>query len=223
MIRVNLLPQEYRKAEATPLKQFFATVGAAVLVAGAVVAWLYVRFAVLQPKQAELANITDEIKAQEDKVKLSKDLAASLSDYMAQYEKIDKVAENRLVLSRKVDEFWEAVVNPNPPGRYEVWLKGLTISLSPGGAKSGGTVQFAGISAGSQVAKLSDFHESMTGSEFYRDCQEITYPWGTKIDLPKDREPNEGWDFNFTITLKPLKDLYDLRQKVALEAAGGKK
>ena len=51
MIRVNLLPVEYRKAEATPLKQFFATVGAAVVVALAVVGWLYVRFGMLQPTQ----------------------------------------------------------------------------------------------------------------------------------------------------------------------------
>ncbi len=223
MIRVNLLPQEYRKAEATPLKQFFATVGAAVIVALAVVGFLFVRLKVLGTVQQELALLKDEVKAQEATVKLSKDLDTWLRDYMDQYEKIDKVAESRLVLSRKADEFWEMVVNPPPPAKFEVWLKGLNFTLSPGGAKSGGTTQFAGISAGSQVARLSDFHESIKASDFFKEYGEITYPYGNRMDLGKTREPNEGWDFNFTLTLKPLKELYDARTKAALESAGGKK
>lgn len=216
MIRVNLLPQEYRKAEATPLKQFFATVGAAVIVTLSVVFFGYVHFVNLPKKESELNTLNEEIKTQEAPVKQSKDLDAMLQDFMNQCNTIDKVAENRLVLSRKLDEFWEVICNP-PPGRYDVWLKTLSFNLGQKGPKSGGVVQFSGLSAGAPVAKISDFHEAVKQSEFFKDCVEITYPWGQKSQLTKDREPTEGWDFNFTVNLKPMKDLYADRAKAAQE------
>ena len=222
MIRVNLLPQQYRKAEATPMKQFFATVGAAVIVTLAVVGYLYVDLKLLASKQQELAILKDDIKAQEVQVKVSRDMDAWLKDYIDQYEKIDKVTENRQVLSRKMDEFWELVVNPNPPDKYMVWLKGLNVALKPGDAKTGGTTSFAGVSAGPQMYKLFDFHEAIKTSEFYRDYMDITYPYGNRVSLTQTREPGEGWDFSFNANMKSLKDLSEARIKAMVES-GGKK
>jgi Tfp pilus assembly protein PilN len=218
MIRVNLLPAEYRKAEATPLKQFFATVGAAIVVALAVVGWLYVRFGMLHPTQKNLETITDEVKAQEGQVKFSKDLAAWLGEYKSQYERIDKVAENRVLWSRKLDEFWDIVVSPKTPGKYQVWLKSLTCRLNPS-AKSGGDIQFSGVSAGPQMFRMSDFNEEIKTSDFFREFSDITFPYGTKSGLEgDDREPKEGWTFTFSVTLRTMKELNEMRAKASKEA-----
>lgn len=217
MIRVNLLPQEFRKAEATPLKQFFATIGAVVIVAFAVVGMLYVKLWVLKPAKDKLETLKDEIRTQEGPVKLSKNIEAWLGEYKTQYKKIDEVADSRVVASRKLDEIWEVVVNPKVPGRYEVWLKNLAWKTNPGGQKSGGDINFSGVSAGSQIARLSDFHEDLKTSDFFKEFDEITYPYGTREDLGGQREPKEGWSFTFNLNLRPLKELSEARAKAALE------
>ncbi|MHC4820994.1 MAG: hypothetical protein ACYTDX_04655 [Planctomycetota bacterium] len=223
MIRVNLLPQEYRKAEATPLKQFFATMGAAVLAALAVVAWFYVHFTLLGPELETKRILEEQILTQEPKVARSKALAAKLSEYQSRYKKIDEYAQKRLVLSRKLDELWETLVNPIPASKYTVWIEGLTFSLRGGGkgkSKSGGSVGFGGTSAGAKMAKLVDFHQSIEESEFYRDFRYITPAYGGSLSELQgdDREPREGRIFRFDLKFKDLKTLYedrDEREKAA--------
>jgi Tfp pilus assembly protein PilN len=196
--------------------------GAVVLVALAVVALAFIHLGKLQPKEQDLKNIQDEVTTQAAKVKESKDLAEWLQEYKTQYEKIDKVAMTRVLWSRKIDEIWEVVVNPNPANKYDVWLKGLAGRVVDT-AKSGGEVQFSGASAGAQVYRLSDFHESVTTSDFFKDFQSITYPAGTREPLPgADREPKEGWTFQLTLQLRNLKLLNDARTKAATDAAGKK-
>ncbi len=222
MIRVNLLPKEYRKAESTPLKQFFATMGAVVVVALAVVAWAFIHLGKLGPKEQDLKAIEDDVRTQAAKVKDSKDLAGWLQEYKTQYEKIDKVAMTRVLWSRKIDEIWEVVVNPTPATKYDVWFKSLSGRVADT-AKAGGEVQFSGSSAGPQVYRLSDFHEAVTTSDFFKDFQYISYPAGTRENLPgTDREPKEGWTFQMSLQLRNLKDLNDARTKAAAEAAGKK-
>jgi Tfp pilus assembly protein PilN len=223
MIRVNLLPQEYRRAEATPLKQFFATVGSVVLGALAVVGWLYVHYGVLDPARTELDTIKSTVKTQlEGQVAESKNLATWLQDYKTQYDKIDLVAETRVLWARKLDELWEVVANPTPATKYEVWLKGLSGKVNST-AKSGGDVQFGGTSAGPQFFRLSDFNEAVRLSEFFKDFDTISYPAGSREELPgADRDPKEGWTFQLSLSLRPLKELSERRTKAALEAAGKK-
>jgi hypothetical protein len=73
------------------------------------------------------------------------------------------------------------------------------------------------------VYRLSDFHESVTQSDFYKDFQAISYPSGTRELIgPADREPKEGWKFQFTLQLRNLKELNDTRTKAAGEPAGKK-
>jgi hypothetical protein len=225
MIRVNLLPQEYRKVEATPLKQFFATVGAVVVAALAVVGWLYVHYGELEPTRQELANIENSVKTQMPNVKLSKDLAGWVQEYKSQYGKIDEVAENRVVWSRKTDALWDLVITPPTQNKYEVWLSSLECRLNPT-AKSGGDLKFGGTSAGTQVFRMSDFNEAIKTSEFFKDFTALSYPFGQREPLPgSDREPKEGWKFTgWTATLRPLKELKEARLKAAEGAsAGGKK
>jgi Tfp pilus assembly protein PilN len=222
MIRVNLLPQEYRKAESTPLKQFFATVGAVIVVALAVVFYVLIHFGKLQPKEQELDTMKVAVATQQAQVKESKELASWVQEYKTQYDKIDKVAMTRVLWSRKLDEIWEVVVNPVPVNKYDVWLRGLNGKVVDA-PKTGGEVQFSGASAGSQVFRLSDFHESVTTNDLFKEFQSITYPSGNREALPgTDREPKEGWTFQFTLVLRPLKELNDMRTKATADA-GGKK
>ena len=103
MIRVNLLPQEYRKAESTPLKQFFATVGAVVLVTLAVAGYVIIHWGKLGPKELELSTITTAVETQAVQVKESKELASWLADYKAQYDK--KAGELARMFEENFDKY----------------------------------------------------------------------------------------------------------------------
>ena len=221
MIRVNLLPAEYRKAEATPLKQFFATVGAVVLAAIAGLAWAFVYFTRYTPAVDKRTQLKSEIESQKLGVDYTKKLEGKVNDLKAQYKLIDEVAKGRVVWSRHVDELWEMVVSPRTPGRYEVWLDGLSCATTPSGpaAPVGGTMVFSGTSAGAQVARFSDFHEDLSTSAFFQDFKSITPPFGQRTVLAgKDRDPQEGWTYAFTLSLKSLKAITDARAKAAAEA-----
>lgn len=221
MIKVNLLPLEYRKAEATPLKQFFATVGAVVLAAMAATIWAWVFFAKLEPAREEVKVLENEIAGQKGGLEYTKKLETRVKDLQSQYRKIDEVAKSRVVWSRKIDEIWELVVNPKAANRYEVWLKSLSCKVAPT-KNSGGSLEFAGTSAGSQVYRLADFHEDVATSPFYADFQSMTAPYGLREPLTgEDRDPKEGWTFNFSLALKSLEDISKSR-KTELEEAGKK-
>jgi Tfp pilus assembly protein PilN len=219
MIKVNLLPQEYRKAEATPAKQFLSTIGAVVLALAMLVFWGY-KYTELESRKGALAQKKEQIENQKSSLQLSKDLQDALKDFKARFDKIDEVANNRIVLSRKLDELWEILDKPRLPNRYEVWLTAMSFTVNPGGGGArgkkavGGQVQIGGTSAG-KMHRLADFHDDMSGSEFFKDFGEISPPWGSREELEGDREPKEGWTFRFNMSLKPLKDLYNDRDKAA--------
>lgn len=217
MIRVNLLPPEFRKAEATPVKQFLSTIGAVLIAAASVVGWLVVHEQ-LKAEQTLLTNRTEEVVAQKPKLDTLAALEAQAKDYKGRYDKIEEVAQGRLVLSQKLDEFWEVISSPRA-ARYDVWLRNLVMQVQPGGRTSGGIVRFSAYSAGPQMARFVDFHEDLQQSEFYKDCESIDPPSGAKANLSTDREPNEGWEFSWAVNFKPLKDLY--KDRAAAKEGGG--
>jgi Tfp pilus assembly protein PilN len=224
MIRVNLLPQEYRKAEGTPLKQFFATVGAVVLGVAVAGFWTYLYFGKLGTAKDELRDLEAAVASQKAGLERVKALDARLKELKTQYGKIDEIAKNRVVWSRKLDELWEIVVNPKAANRYEVWLKGISCQTAPPGSKGavGGTVQFAGSSAGAPMYRLVDFHEDLSTSSFFKDFQKITPPYGSREPLPgDDKEPKEGWTFDFQLSLMSLEDIAKAR-KAEVEETGKK-
>jgi Tfp pilus assembly protein PilN len=225
MIKVNLLPQEYRKTEATPAKQFLSTIGAVLLALASLVVWIF-QVQKLDNRQTELNSLEEKIANQKNALDLSKKLGDALKEYKSRYDKIDEVANNRIVLSRKFDELWEILVNPRVPNRYEIWLRSLSCTVAAqGGAGSrakkavGGITQFAGTSAGTRIARYADFHDDLTQSEFFKDYNDITPPYGSREELDGDREPKEGWNFTLSLSLKPLKELYADRDVAAGKAA----
>ena len=223
MIKVNLLPQEYRKAESTPLKQLFSVIAAAVVVTVAALSWAWVHFGTHAATQQALEQVTADVAQQQPRLKQVADLRSWVKEYKDQYERIDQVAKGRLVFSRKLDELWEVVVNAVPAGRYEVWLLGLTCTLQPT-KQSGGSVQFAASSAGPKFTRVADFHEDLLKSEFCADFADVTYPYGQRVPLPgKDREPKEGWTFSLTFNMKPLAAIHEARAKAAPSGTPEKK
>ena len=93
MIRINLLPEEYRKPESTPIGRFITIIVGAVLVTGGLVAYGYVHYSklrgVIEVREATEAEYANK-KAQAD---VSKSLQAEISAYQSRRKAIQEIVK----------------------------------------------------------------------------------------------------------------------------------
>jgi len=201
MIQVNLLPPEHRRASGTPVVRFVAIVAGAVLVVGASCAYAYTHF-------VQLANVR-EVRAMREETAVSKEvqkdrsltLQREIEEYQQRRRAIQTINRNRVLWSRKLDQFFEVVAGRD--AAYAAWLDELeaptllAVNRRPGtlGAPAdGGLVRFSGFLAmetpNEGPAQSSAFYRALTGdpdttrhtSEFFQDFVSISNPTIEIID-----------------------------------------
>ena len=195
MIQVNLLPPEHRRASGTPVVRFVAIVAGAVLVVGASCAYAYTHF-------VQLANVR-EVRAMREETAVSKEvqkdrsltLQREIEEYQQRRRAIQTINRNRVLWSRKLDQFFDVVANREAP--YQAWLDELEVPTqlatnrrqgALGGPADGGQMRFSGFLAMEKPnegpAQNSAFYKALTGdpeltrrpSEFFEDFLSITNP-----------------------------------------------
>ena len=118
MISINLLPAEYRKSEATPIARFLAIVIGAVAITSGLVVYGYVHYSRLRGVQevheATEAEFTNK-KAQAD---VSRSLQVEINAFEARRKAIQAVASDRILQSRKLDEFLNIMWNGGDTAYY---------------------------------------------------------------------------------------------------------
>lgn len=208
MININLLPPEHRRAEATPIARFIAIVAGAVVVTSALVAYGYVHYSKLkgvrevrEATEAEFANK----KAQAD---VSKALQAEINAYEVRRKAIQQIAGDRILQSRKLDEFLDIIHNKAETTSYHIWLK--TLSVKPprqsrrGKPTTGGTFAFAGFSESTEFSRITNLREAIKADPFFQDFQSISQPVFKEHYWDDDLIPNAAGKFSYDLTFKPL-------------------
>jgi len=216
MIKVNLLPVEYRKVERTPILRFVTIVCGVVLSASAIGAFLYVHFGHLVEVVSDRQKLEETYLTKKVEADKSKALAQEAQEYQKRRTTIEGIGENRLLWSRKVDEICDIIHNKGDTKRHLVWLTSMrtlapvrgrkgqkTAGLSPGG------LYIKGFSGGSELHRLSDFHLDIKDSEFFEDFNLIDNPEGELVEFRDERIPKSAWTFDYNILLKP----YNWREK----------
>lgn len=195
MIRVNLLPPEYRAAAGTPVGRFVAIIAGVVAVVGAGCFYAYTHFVQLQ-KVREVRALREEEAANKDRQKeRSLALQREIDEYQQRRRAIQTINRNRVLWSRKLDQFFDIVANREAP--YNAWLEELEIPTQMaanrrpgqlGAPQDGGEFRFAGFLAmqtrNEALAQNSAFYKAMTGdpdgtgraSEFFTDFVSISNP-----------------------------------------------
>jgi cell division protein FtsB len=202
MIKVNLLPPEYRKVERTPLLRFVAIIGGVILSASAIAAFLYVHFGMLVEAQAQLDKSKEVYETKASLAKQSQALEREAKEYKKRRDNIERIGQNRMLWSKKLDEFCDVVHNRGDRQRHLVWL-GTMETLAPGRASSTGGFHIKGWSGGPEMKHMSDFHLDLKDSDFFQDFDQIDNPEGRVIQFDDDRVPDSGWEFDFNMRLKP--------------------
>jgi Tfp pilus assembly protein PilN len=217
VISINLLPAEYRKSEATPIARFLAIVIGAVVVTTGLVVYGWVHYSKLrgvrdvrETTKAEFANK----KAQSD---VSQSLQAEINAYEARRKAIQQVAKNRILHSRKLDEFLSVLYNSGDPTTYNVWLNSFSVRPPALGRKerasNGGAMSFSGFSESREFSRVTNVRDAIKDDVFYKDFQAISRPVFKFIKWDDELEPKEAGKFSFDMTLKPLGWVHTIKKK----------
>ena len=235
MIQVNLLPPEYRPQAGTPVARFAAIVSGVVLVVGASCAYAYTHFVQLAKVKDVEAQREETCRSKETQRDRSLEIQKEIDEYEQRRRAIQTINRNRVLWSRKLDQFFDVVASREAP--YSAWLDELEVPTqlatskrpgSLGGPADGGQMRFSGFLAMEKAnegpAQNSSFYKALTGdpettrraSDFYADFLSITNP---SLDIVDGNHS--------TIKLTPpvvgaLK--YELKLKApALDVAGARK
>lgn len=210
MITINLLPQEYRKRERTPIVVFLPMlVGlVAVLSAGFVAA--YVHFAMLSEAQNRKRTVQAELDQKAPNLRYEQSLIAEENEYKGRVQSISDIAASRIVMTKKLDELWTTISAGDATGDYLVWLQELksvppkaTPDKKNGGPKVGGVLAMKGLTLADRdpLLDFNRFHAALKGSELFKSCTEINNPDGKISAFNDDRTPKKGWTVDLELTM----------------------
>ncbi|MHC4861981.1 MAG: PilN domain-containing protein, partial [Planctomycetota bacterium] len=176
MIKVNLLPAEYRKVERTPIMRFVVILCGVVLSASAIGAFLYVHFGMLVEVVSDREKLEETYLTKKVIADRSRALSREASEYKKRRETIERIGKSRMLWSQKLDELCDIIHNKGDTKRHQVWLNQLR-TLAASGDSPGG-IYFKGFSGGAEIHRLSDFHLDLKNSDFFQDFTSIDNPEG---------------------------------------------
>jgi len=225
MIEVNLLPQEYRRPERTPLPRFIVILVGVALVAG-LGAFLMKKFMDVRyekNRQQELNQRLDLLKQFVDKYNK---LISQKREIEVRMSAIETIWQSRLYWAVKLDQLADLV--PGYVGLRNLRLEEPRSLARTAAGLAGGTLSMSCISASENERRLANFRRILKGEIpplnkvvpedmgkiFYKDFEGEIEDFGYKITETDDYEEKEYIEFRLRMGLKP-------RGQQAAAIAGG--
>ena len=211
MIEVNLLPQEMRRVEHTPLPRFLVIIAGTVLVSIALALGTVINLRKLPDMVGDGIRLDTEIR---DSAKSEHEhdlLLGQIDDVKQRKRAIAEIWRSRIIWSRKLDELADMV--PKIIGLDKLKLE--EARRSGRGTENGGYLNMASICAGADVDRLAMFRRILRGTypakgardqwigrTWFEDFAGISAtPWSRK-DMP-DYEEKEALTFELKLEIKP--------------------
>ncbi len=203
MIRINLLPDQFRRSERTSTKLFAAALGAVILVCSSFGWFGYVYFGVVGELQTERASAEERLAGMRERATYHDNLEKEVKEYEKRSATIHDIARGRLLWTEVLDQLLDVVNNDGNTERHMTWFK--SIAVQKGDEKRGPIVTMPGYVQGSQMKKVADFHDDFASARFTADLETISPPQG-KRELDTKRNPPEAYFFTMKWGFKPPKD-----------------
>jgi len=204
MIRINLLPQEYRRNERTSPKVFAATILGVIMVCSAFGWFGFVYLGELGNMEVEEAAVAEDLANKNKQASYHDALEAEKKEYEKRSNTIQSIAKSRVLWTKVLDDLLDVVNNDGDVDRHLAWFKSLNVR-SGDGKKKGPTITMPGWVQGKDIKKVADFHEDFENNPFYPNVQAKSAPSGV-VDIDSKRIPPESMSFGLTWTFKPPKD-----------------
>ena len=236
MITINLLPQDMRKRERTPLVVLLPILGGliCVLSAGAVAA--YVHFVWLAEVTNQRTRQEQELAQKAPQLAYEKRLLAEEADYKKRVSTIEQIAAGRILMTKTIDELAELTVNGDDDHEegHLIWVQEMKFSPPSASrgrrgratAKSGGTLSIKGYALADEkpLQHLNFYHARWKNSLMFKlNYNELSDPTGAIEIFSDDVEPKKGWTMNLVAQLKDPAEARKLRRELEGKVAEAEK
>lgn len=197
MIRIDLLPDEYRRTERTEPTLFFASLGLLVFFLATLSVAAYFWFAVVGQARSDV-QVAHEILDSKRPMSLYADqLETEKKEYTSRLDHIHDFSNSRVLWTKKIDQLTSLIDSPLQDGRHQVWLQLLKVDMND---TRGRGMLLTGHSATSRLKNLSDFNTDLKTTPFFNEFQSISVPAG-KVVVDDDYEPSAAWEFEASLNL----------------------
>ncbi len=202
MIRIDLLPPEYRKADRTPPGIFLGTIGFVVLFMSAAACTAYFWFSVVGGARSDVASAQDLLESKRPQAQYCDALETEKKEYVARFEHVKNFSDSRILWTKKLDQLASIVDAPAEADRHLVWFDSLSVKMND--ARSRG-LHMKGKSATGQLKKLSDFNSDLKTQPFFKEFVDISVPAG-KVVVDDEFDPPAAWEFEASLQIEGAVD-----------------
>jgi len=202
MIHINLLPEEYRRKQRTPLKLMLAVSGAVALNASVAAWWGWMAFGVAAEVQSEYSVLQTEMDGLSPQVAYHKSLEAESLVYKHREDTLAGITNTRISWTKKVDELIDVVNRGGDGQRHLIWLDDLTVTQE--GDKrtgGGGILKASGHSGSDKFAQVANFLDDVENSPFISDFHPPAPPEGSESIVDEELMPAVVWAFPLQLRL----------------------
>ncbi|MBI5365361.1 MAG: hypothetical protein HZA53_19445 [Planctomycetes bacterium] len=207
MIRINLLPVEYRKKSRTPIKLVLGLVAAVSVNAGLATWWAWSAVGEYAGVESEKTALQLEMDGLTPQVNYYKSLEVEKKQYQSREQTLASITNSRVSWTRKLDELLDVVNRGNDGQRHLVWFDDLQVAQATDTkAKVPGSVRATAHSGSEKYAQIANFLEDLEGSPFISDFQTPAPPEGSQAMVDETLVPSTAWSFPLSVTLKSAEE-----------------
>jgi len=223
MIRINLLPDEYRKRTRMPVKKILAIAGIVAINTGLGAYWGYLTLGVASDVEGQFEVRKTEMDGLTPQVAYHDALAHEIQLFSSREKTLGEITMNRVLWTQKMDELID-VVNVGNDLEHFVWFDDVTAKLEAsarGRTQNFGYMEANGHSGSEQWNKLANFLDDVVDPEltpFIHDFENLNRPQGRKNDGDEDLIPAVNWAFPLKLSLRSPEE----RMARRLEREGAK-
>ncbi|MBI3820288.1 MAG: hypothetical protein HY286_16470 [Planctomycetes bacterium] len=176
MITINLLPDEFRRSERTPIRIFIATLLAASIITGTGGTLAFLWLGKLGSAEEVVAHLKEDREGLEPQLKHHAALAAEITESEKWKDTLRDLRSSKIYWGPKIDQMVDLLSQSGDQGKYLVWLNDLVVMQQSDQKQSGGSVTAKGMSKSDDVGKVAMFIMDMKRHDFFKDFASVSLP-----------------------------------------------
>lgn len=211
MIRINLLPEEFRKKARTPFKIFAALSGAVAVNASLLAWWGWMTFGVAAEIETERSVLQLEMDGLTPQVNYHDALKGEIAFHSSRERTLSEITASRVLWTKVVDELIDIVHAGGEGVRHYIWFDDVSVKQEDGqrgGRATGGSwgslkaSGHSGSEAFNQVANFLADIEDPRLSSFMWTFYKPGSPEGAINDNDVGLVPPVNWSFPLSLELR---------------------
>jgi Tfp pilus assembly protein PilN len=208
MIRINLLPEEYRKKSRTPAKLLLAFTAAVAVNALLFSWWGWLAFGVAAEIESERAVLQTEMDGLNPQVTYHHALESERKRFASRESALASITKSRISWTKKLDQLVDVINDGGEGRRHFVWLDDLIVSqaIDPRN-KTAGSLKASGHSGSDSFAQLANFLEDVEHSPFREGFLPPAAPEGTQTLVDKELVPSVVWAFPLSLAIESKEEI----------------